>query len=142
MTSTAQNKALVEEFFTRVDDGDLSVIDELCADEFAVEIGRRGTGESAIGTAGLKAIFEEYQAAFSDLQHEIDAMVAERDLVAVFSTASGTHQGEFRGVQPTGNDVAFEDTGLVRIEDGEIVNIRPLGDILGLFEQLGVGLDR
>lgn len=142
MTSTAENKAIVEEFFDRVNDKDLSVVDELCADDFAVEIGRRGTDEPAIGTEGLKALFEEYYAGFPDYHHEIDELVAEDDLVAVFMTARGTHDGEFRGVQPTGNDVAVEDTGLVRLKEGEIVEIRPLGDMLGLFEQIGVSLDR
>lgn len=142
MTSIAENKAVVEEFFDRVDDKDLSVVDDLCADEFTVEIGRRGTDEPAIGTEGLKALFEEYYAAFPDYHHEIDELVAEGDLVAAFTTARGTHRGEFRGVEPTGNDIAVEDTGLVRIKNGQIVELRPLGDILGLFEQIGVGLDR
>lgn len=140
MTSKSENKALVEEFFGRLSDKDLSVIDELCAEEFAVVINRKGTGESAIGTDGLKAIYEEYRAAFPDFRHDIDVMIAEGDHVAVFMMSRGTHEGEFRGVQPTGNEIAIEDTGLLRIEDGNIVDARPLSDMLGLFEQLGVGL--
>lgn len=142
MTTTAENKAIVEEFFDRLNDKDLSVIDELCADDFAVEIGRKGTGESAIGTDGLKAIFEEYYAGFDDYHQDIDEMVAEGDLVAVFMMTRGTHHGEFRGVQPMGNDIEIENTGLLRIEDGKIVDARPLEDMSGLFEQLGVSLDR
>lgn len=142
MTTTSENKAIVSEFFDRLNARDLGVIDELCADEFSVIIGRKGTGESAIGTEGLKAIYEEYFTAFPDFRHEIDEMVAEGELVGVFMTSIGTHEGEFRGVRPTGNEIAIEDTGLLRIRDGSIVDARPLSDMLGLFEQIGVTLDR
>lgn len=141
MSTPSENKAIVREFFDRINDHDLSVIDELFAADFAVEINLKGTGDAAIGTEGVKAMYEEYYAAFPDLQHTIDEMVAEGDLVGVFLTTTGTHEGPFRGVQPTGNEIEVEDTGLARIEDGEIVNLRPLSDMLGLFEQLGVRLD-
>lgn len=142
MTTVSENKALVTEFFERLNARDLDVVDELCGDEFAVTIGRKGTDESAIGTDGLKAIYEEYYAAFPDFQHTLDEMVAEDDLVGVFMTSTGTHEGEFRGVPPTGNEIAIEDNGLLRLSGGEIVDARPLSDMLGLFEQIGVGLDR
>lgn len=142
MTTTSRNKALVEEFFERINDHDLDVVDELCADGFAVEINRKGAEDSAIGTEGVKAMYEEYHAAFSGFRHDVDEMVAEGDLVAVFLLTSGRHVGEFRGIRPTGNDVEIEDTGLIRIEDERIVDLRPLSDMLGLFEQLGASLDR
>lgn len=142
MTTTTENKALVDEFFERINEQDLGVIDELCADGFAVEIARKGTDQPAIGIEGVKAMYEEYYAAFPDFRHDVDETVAEDDLVAVFLTTSGTHEGEFRGIRPTGREIEIEDTGLIRIEDGEIVDLRPLSDMLGLFEQLGVGLVR
>jgi predicted ester cyclase len=107
-----------------------------------VVIGGKGTDESAIGPDGLKALCEEYCAAFPGFEHEIDEMVAEGDLVGVFMTSTGTHEGEFRGVRPTGNEFAIEDNGLLRIRRGEIVDVRPLSDMLGLFEQIGVGSNR
>lgn len=141
MTSTTENKELVKEFFDRLNDQDLTVIDDLCADEFAVIINRKGAGQSAIGIDGLKALYEEYYAAFPDFHHDIDEMVAEGDQVAVFMMSRGTHEGEFRGIRPTGNEFAIEDTGLIRIEDRKIVDVRPLSDMLGLFEQLGMSLN-
>lgn len=138
----AENKTTVREFFDRLNAQELDVIDELCADEFSVTINRKGTDESAIGTDGLQAIYEEYYAAFPDFHHEIDELVAEGDLVAVFMTSTGTHEGEFRGVGPTGNEIAIEENGLLRIRDGQIVDARPLSDMFGLFEQIGVGFDR
>lgn len=140
MTSRSANKALVEAFFDSLNDQDLRVVDELCADEFAVVINRKGTDEPAVGADGFKALYEEYYAAFPDFHHEIVELVAEGDLVAAFLLTRGTHEGEFRGVEPTGTEIEVEDTGLLRIESGRIVDVRPLSDMLGLFEQLGVGL--
>lgn len=141
MTSTEENKALVREFFDRLNDHDFDVFDDVCADDFTVEVGRKGTGESVFGVDGMKAIYEEYAAAFPDFEHEIVELIAEDDRVAVFMTSTGTHEGAFRGVEPTGNRIAVEDVGMARIVDGEIVDLWPLSDMLGLFEQLGVGLD-
>lgn len=72
MTSTTENKELVKEFFGRLNEQDLDVVDDLCADEFSVVINRKGTDEAAIGPDGLKVIYEEYFAAFPDFQHDID----------------------------------------------------------------------
>ena len=142
MTRTSENKAVVEELFERLSDQDLGVIDDLCADEFSVEISLLGTDESAIGVDGMKAMYEEYYAAFPDLRQDVVELVGEDDVVAVFLTTSRTHRGEFRGVPPTGNEIDVDDAGLVRFEDGQIVDLWPQSDMLSLFEQLGVRLDR
>ena len=142
MRRASENKAVVEELFGRLSDQDLGVIDDLCADGFSVEISLLGTDESAIGVDGMKAMYEEYYAAFPDLRQDVVELVGEDDVVAVFLTTSGTHRGEFRGVPPTGNEIDVEDAGLIRFEDGQIVDLWPQSDMLSLFEQLGVGLDR
>jgi len=142
VTRTSENKAVVEELFERLSDQNLGVIDDLCADGFSVEISLLGTDESAIGIDGMKAMYEEYYAAFPDLRQDVVELVGEDDVVAVFLTTSGTHRGEFRGVPPTGNEIDVEDAGLIRFEDGQIVDLWPQSDMLSLFEQLGVGLDR
>lgn len=140
-TTRDENRAVAEEFFERINDHDLSVIDELCADDFAVEISRKGTEESVVGKDGLRSIFEEYFAAFPDWQYHLDEVLVDGDRVAVFSTDTGTHDGEFRGVSPTGNEIEVESAGMVRVQEGEIVDLRPHPNMLGLFEQIGVNLD-
>ena len=141
-TTATENEAIAEEFFERINDHDLSVVDELCADDFEVEIARLGTDESVMGREGLKAIFEEYVTAFPDIKYDVDAIVADDERVAVFTTTTGTHEGEFRGIPPTGNEIEITEGGLVRIEDGKIVDLRPQVDMFGLFEQLGARLER
>lgn len=142
MTTTSENKAIVTELFERLSGRDLDVIDEVCSDDFSVEIDLLGTSEAVTGIEGMKAMYEKYYAAFPDLSQDIVEMVAEGDAVAVFLVTSGTHEGAFRGVEPTGNEINVEDAGLIRLEEGQIVDLWPQSDMLTLFEQLGVGLDR
>ena len=65
-------------------------------------------------------------------------MIAEGDLVAIRSTAHGTHQGEFMGIPPTGKEVTFGGVVTNRIVDSRIVEDWFDGDGLGLLQQLGV----
>lgn len=141
MTTTSENKELVKELFARLNEKDLGVIDELCADGFSVEISLLGTEASAVGIDGIKAMYEEYYTAFPDFRHDIVDLVAEDDAVAVFLLTKGTHRGEFRGIHPTGNEISIEDAGLIRFTDGQIIDLWPLSDMLSLYEQLGVSLD-
>ena len=75
---------------------------------------------------------------FPDVSPAPDTLVAEGDLVAARWTWSGTHEGAFESIKPTGSEVEVEEMGLFRVEDGEIVEMWLLADMLGLLEQLGV----
>jgi len=51
-----------------------------------------------------------------------------------------THKGEFMGIAPTGNDVAFGDLVIMRVEEGKIVEIWAQLDYLWMYQQLGMEL--
>src|SRR5829696_4011128 len=51
----------------------------------------------------------------------------------------GTHQGEFRGVTPTGNRIKVTGIGIFRFsEEGKVVESWDNFDQLGMMQQLGV----
>lgn len=77
---------------------------------------------------------------FSKLSYNIHEMVAEDDRVMLRMTYSGVHDGEFFGIEPTGNRFEVEQYLVFRLADGKIVQNRWLGDYLGLFKQLDVQL--
>lgn len=133
-----ENKALVREFFDRLDAHDIGVMDDLLAEGFTTGVYRSGSGEGVEGRDGIKELWEEYWTAFPDLVGVSTELIAEGDRVAVFREEVGTHEGDFRGVEPTGNEITFEYAGYVVIEDGEIVHGHFLGNILNLVTQLGV----
>ncbi len=52
-------------------------------------------------------------------------------------TVSGTHQGEFLGVGPSGERITMTGTSIDRFEGGKIVEEWPEYDLLGVMRQLG-----
>lgn len=134
----SRNKAVVRQFFEGIDDHDLSVIDELLAENYTTGIYRSGSEEQISGREGMRELWEEYNEAFPDLVGESTELIAEGDRVAVFRKERGTHEGPFRGIDPTGNEFTFEYSGYFVVEDDEIVHGHLHGDMLNLLKQLGV----
>ena len=59
-------------------------------------------------------------------------------MVAVRNIGRGTHTGEFMGIAPTGNQVTWTETHIVRMANGQVVEHWVDADRLGLMQQLGV----
>lgn len=115
-------------------DGHVDRIDEICTPdvrEHTPLADREGREE-------LKAHSESVHAAFPDLSVTVEDTVAEGDTVAHRLTFRGTHEGEFRGIPPTGNAVEVANTLFTRVEDGQIAERWLQVDTLGLLAQLGV----
>lgn len=76
--------------------------------------------------------------AFPDMKYTPEAIVAEGDTVAARWRATGTHDGEFEGIAPTGEEIDITACGLMRVADGEIAEVWLTYDRLGMLQQLGV----
>ena len=90
------------------------------------------------GREGFKAFFTELTAAFPDARIEPAHMVADEDDVAVAYTLTGTHEGEFQGIAPTGKKIEVRGLQIGRFENGQIVERWGSSDELGILQQLGV----
>jgi predicted ester cyclase len=51
-------------------------------------------------------------------RHDIQELVASDDVVAARVVASGTHQGNFLGIAPTGKHVEVDHAPFARLQDG------------------------
>jgi predicted ester cyclase len=51
---------------------------------------------------------------------------------------TGTHQGEFNGIPPTGKSFSVEMIDRVRTRDGKAVEHWGVSDTMGMMTQLGV----
>jgi steroid delta-isomerase-like uncharacterized protein len=129
-----QNKTLArrwfEDLFSR---GNLDAANEILSAEFVDHL----THEDERGLEELKHYVSIYRSAFPDIQDTVEDIVAEGDKVVVRWTSSGTHQGEFMGVAPTGRHVTFTGMRLFLIADNKIVESWVNIDERGLQEQLG-----
>jgi predicted ester cyclase len=127
------NKRLVGDFYERAINGrDASVCERLLSTGFV------HNGEPR-GRDGQRAVVQAFLDAFSPLRHKILIMLAEDDLVCAHQRWSGTHVGEFLGHAPTGRQVEFTSTAILRIEDNLIAEAWDEVGLAELFAQLGAG---
>ena len=135
-TDIDTNKALVRDFIDALfTDGDLGAVDRYLADGFVDHdppFGGPG------GAEGMRGAAEMMRAGCPDWHSEVHSLVAEDDIVVERFTASGTHQGEIRGVAPTGQTLELAGINVFRIRDGKIVERWGRLDELGFFRQLGL----
>jgi len=137
-TQTTENTSVVEELYEELNNHNADAFDEYLADDFTTGIYRSGTEEGIDGREGMKELWEEYWSAFPDFEEKSMELIAEGDRVAVFREEQGTHEGEFRGIEPTGEEITFEYAGYFVVEDGEITHGHFHGNMLNLLKQLGV----
>lgn len=132
--SAEENKATVRRFIEEVqNNGNVGATDEFIAAHF--------TDHTPLGVSpdleGAKQIFAMIRAGFPDHDAVVEDQIAEGDKVATYKTFTGTHEGEFAGVPPTGKRATIRVIDIVRLRDGKIVEHWNVVDQLGLMQQLG-----
>lgn len=136
MTTTAEeNKRIASRILDEVvEQGEINAIDELYTED-AVEHTPMGDFR---GHEAIKDGFEMTHRAFSDYSVTLDDMIAEGDTVAVRLTERGIHDGEFMGLEPTGQEFEHQTMAFLRLESGKVTEWWVLPDNLGLMQQLGI----
>lgn len=125
------SKELLRRFYREaIDERDSSACERLLSVDFV------HNGEPR-GRAGQRQAVDYFLAAFPDLRNEIELILAEDDLVAAHQRWTGTHEGEFLGVEATGRRVEFTSTAVLRIRDGFIARAWDEIDAAGILPQLG-----
>ncbi len=95
-----------------------------------------GPGQGA-GRQGFRAFFTELTSAFPDAHITPEHMVADDENIAIAYTLTGTHQGDFNGIAPTGKKIKVRGVQIGRFEDGKIVERWGSSNELGILKQLG-----
>jgi predicted SnoaL-like aldol condensation-catalyzing enzyme len=132
----ATNTATIESFFSDVINAqDLDAVDALMNEDFIWN-----SPFVAPGREGLKQFYPIIFEAFPDVQRTPDLIVADGDLVFVFNTITGTHEGgeQLYGMPPTGNPIEYTSADIFRLEDSVIVELWDVADYLTLYTQIGL----
>ena len=135
--STEDNKTLMHRFFEEVyTKKDLAALDELIApthiDHAAAAASLPGGPEGSRQAIGMMLT------GFPDLHVTVEDMIAEGDEVVARVTMSGTQQGAFMGIPPTGKHVSITGIDINRFVGGKSVEHWVEMDKLGMMQQLGV----
>jgi steroid delta-isomerase-like uncharacterized protein len=134
----SDNKAtmlrLYEEVFSG---GNLEAIDELLADDF-VEHEELPPGIPQ-GKGAPRALATMMRGAFPDFHVAVEEMLEDGNKVITRARFSGTHQGEFMGIPPTGKRFDIPVIDIVEFRDGKGIAHWGIMDQAGMMGQLGVG---
>jgi serine phosphatase RsbU (regulator of sigma subunit) len=88
------------------------------------------------GPQDVKRFVSEFRSAFHNLRLIIEEQIAEGDKVVSRGTIRGTHQGEFRGMAPTGKEMEIPGMAVFRFsEEGKVVESWDSYDQLSLMRQ-------
>ncbi len=136
--STEDNKAAIRRLLDGLNQKDVAVVDELCTPDFVLH-----DPGSPLPAGGIRSR-EDYKQYLSGFlaslpgQFTTDDMIAEGEKVVARWTYRGTHQGQWRGVSPTGKAVTFTATSTYRFVDGKLAESWQNVDNLGVLRQLGL----
>jgi steroid delta-isomerase-like uncharacterized protein len=139
--STAQetsNKATIRRLYDVMNTGDAEVISKTIDEVVEPNVLYHApvlTG--ATGAQALKQVWPVLLRAFPDLQVAVEDVIAEGDKVVCRDTVTGTHQGEYRGLPPTGKSVTYNEIFILRFVNGRIAEIWGVVDVFSQMQQLG-----
>jgi predicted ester cyclase len=129
------NKDTMTRFYDGISSGDLSVVEELLAEDFIEHDEFPGI---PAGREGVRQFFEMARAGFPDLRLRVLHLVEEGDVVVGHGLFEGTHEGDFMGVAPTGKRVSVPIADVVRVDgDGLAVEHWGVTDTGMMMQQLG-----
>jgi len=129
------NKAIVRRLIEEAQEaGNLSVVDEILADDFVDHTPLPGLPPTR---DGVRILFGALRQAFPDLKVAIHEQIAEDERVMTRKSFIGTHRGEFLGIAGTGRPINFEVIDILTFRDQKIVGHRVILDNLALRQQLG-----
>jgi predicted ester cyclase len=128
------NKRLVRRFYKEVyGDWNMSLVDEVVSPRFTSHDWPEG---APTGPEGFRAFYSAIRTALPDARYEVDDMIAEGDKVVVRWRLLGTHQGDFRGIAPTGRAIALKGIAIYRVDGGMLMERWVVTDLHGLLEEI------
>jgi steroid delta-isomerase-like uncharacterized protein len=131
------NKTIARRWFEEVwNKGRSEAIDRMFAVD-GVAHGLAADGSDLRGPEAFKSFQHAYRTAFPDLKFKIEDLIAEDDKVANRWTATGTHTGDGLGFPATNRAVTVTGMGIIRLRNGQIVEVWNTFDALGMHQQLG-----
>jgi len=134
-TLQEQNKSLVRRIFEEgINQNKQGVFDELIALSYV----NHDIPAPTPGLQGFKMVIGMFLAAFPDMRVTIEEELAEGNKVITRGYFTGTHQGDFQGIPPTGKQIKVKYIDIWLVENGKLMENWVRLDELGLMQQLGV----
>ena len=130
-----ENKRLVRHYIREiVNTGDVKRIECFIATDY-IEVYHNS--EHNLGIDGAKQHILVVRETYPDLKVRVVQQIAEGEWVASRITATGTHLGEWLGIEPTGKRLEYTGINFDRVIDGLIVEHGGAANMLGPLLEAG-----
>ena|SRR5579859_1155298 len=113
---------------------EIAAFDEIAANTFQAHL----PGGPTVDREGFKGVVQAFGVGFPGATHTIEDVIADETLVAIRITWRGRHTGIFQGAAATNKDIEMSEMGVMRIEDGKVVEFWPLFDSITLMMGAGI----
>jgi len=113
----------------------LDAANDLVLEDFIEHLPFPGQGP---GREGLKFALNSMFTGFPDMHWTVNEQIAEGEKVVTRFTWTGTHQGEFMGIPPTGKQVEVWGVVIDIVRGSLFSESRIIMDTIGLLQQLEV----
>ena len=138
--SAESTRALFQRYFDEgTNDGDLSVIDDVFAEDYRHFDPANPDPRGVVGRGGVRDHVTTLRSAFPDIAFHVEEMIIEGDeKVVVRWNATLTHTGDYFGIPPTGKAATITGMNTWHLADGKAIEGWVNRDDLGLLQQLGI----
>lgn len=128
--------ATVRRLYDLINAGDFESFGELLTDDF---VEHEDLPVQAAGREAPKQLFAMFQAAFPDMHWVAEDVLPSGDKVVARARVTGTHQGEFMGIPPTGKSIDVQLIDIIRFGDDGLAHEHwGVFDQMAMMQQLGV----
>jgi steroid delta-isomerase-like uncharacterized protein len=136
MTETHTRSEQIVREFIAWENGDASKADVVSE---SLDVYNPGLENGAVhDRESYAAYLQDGRTAFPDMQILVEEIVAEGEIVMAEVRITGTHEGEFKGLPPTGRSVDVPGMGKFRLADGVVEACHLYYDTRELTAQLGL----
>ena len=136
MTKIERNAAIMKKFELMINTHDKALAQELVSEK--ASFFTPASPEPLYGGAGYLSVVDWMRQGFSDVQWRLEEMVAAEDKAAVRWTLTGTHDGEFLGIKPTGNKISVCVMNFYYFdENGQVINDIAAEGMIGILRGIG-----
>jgi steroid delta-isomerase-like uncharacterized protein len=129
------NAATMQRAYDLLNKGDVDGFGGLLADGFVEHDTMPGLTPTK---EGVLEMFRGYLASFPDFHMEVDDILPSGDKAVARATVTGTQDGEFMGLPPSGRSVSVQLIDIMRFDDaGLVCEHWGVADMLSLLQQIG-----
>jgi steroid delta-isomerase-like uncharacterized protein len=129
------NAATMQRAYDLLNKGDVDGFGALLADGFVEHDTMPGLTPTK---EGVLELFRGYLASFPDFHMEVEEILPSGDKAVARATVTGTQDGEFMGLPPSGRSVSVQLIDIMRFDDaGLVCEHWGVADMLSLLQQVG-----